>query len=264
MQLATLLDPLMGFSRKRDNKVPQLNLETPQSLAPIVRYAAELSRLMRQMDGVVYYWPPTFKDEEFEPGRMECRNLSYMLDKCPYKKKTVHGRVRPILQPNGESCSEAIVRVVCFPGLVAYRSGGGDAADDLLKEESHRRSNSGAPKDVIQSQARQAVHENTTKHSGFRTKVICKAVVHLQWGKQRLLTKEAGTSAHLDAMREGNLNKYDNDRAGFVELWEIFARRRANSTYRNDAPAAVLEKPGKGALAPSGGSHSPSRKGGGQ
>jgi hypothetical protein len=36
------------------------------------------------------------------------------------------------------------------------------------------------------------------------------------------LTKEAGTSRHLDAMRDGGMAKYAEDRRGFVELFDYF------------------------------------------
>ena len=50
-----------------------------------------------------------------------------------------------------------------------------------------------------------------TGDEGFRTRILCKGVVHLVWGQQRLLTKEAGTSRYLDAVRDGNEAKYEVD-----------------------------------------------------
>ena len=61
-----------------------------------------------------------------------------------------------------------------------------------------------------------------TGDEGFRSRVICKSVVHLEWGQQRLLTREAGTSRHLDAMRDGGMGRYEDDRRGFVELFDYF------------------------------------------
>lgn len=211
--------PRIGGVRRR--RAPATDRPFPlRPLAEIVSFAGDISRLIRQVQDVVYYWPPTFKDEEFEPARMECFNLRSMIEKSPYEKKNMHGRVRAVLQPS----EEAIVRVVCFPGLVAYRKGGGELAERLLGEEGRAESHRHEPPDVRRANARQAQHDGVTVHSGFRTKVICKAVVHLQWGKQRLLTKEAGTSAHLDAMRDHS-NKYQLDRTGFVELYDVYQRR---------------------------------------
>ncbi|RMZ32951.1 hypothetical protein D0859_02907 [Hortaea werneckii] len=219
LQLQQLLLPIVSVStgKKRDSADMRLN-----DLAAIIALAADLSRWMRQLDEVVYYWPPTFKDEEFEPGRMECVNLRQMLDESPYQKLDIQGRMRPRLQPGQEHRNEAIVRVVCFPGLVAYRQGGGELGGKVLAEQDRRRGNGSMPRDVQIAQARS--RDNVGVDDGYRTKVICKAVGHLTWGKQRLLTREAGTSAHLDAMRDHS-NKYLEDRKGFKELWDIFCER---------------------------------------
>lgn len=222
MQLEKLLKPLAAL--QGNGQVP-VSLDMP-ALATIVSTAADLSRSMRLAGDVVYYWQPTFKDEEFEPARMEGHNLRYMIENIPYEKREMHGRVRAALLPGSEHKSEAIVRVVCFPGLVAYRQGGSDLGDQLLREDEarHVASSRNLPHDVRMVQDRQARHDGITRDSGFRSKVICKAIVHLHWGKQRLLTREAGTSAHLDAVRDHS-NKYEEDRRGFKELFDIFSRR---------------------------------------
>ncbi|KAI7241553.1 hypothetical protein KC330_g610 [Hortaea werneckii] len=220
LQLQQLLLPIVSIphGNKRNSVDMRLN-----DLAAIIALAADLSRWIRQLDDVVYYWPPTFKDEGFEPGRMECVNLQQMLDESPYQKLDVQGRVQPQLRPGQEHRNEAIVRVVCFPGLVAYRQGGGELGEKFLAERDRRRGKeSSVPRDVQMAQARS--RNTVSVDDGYRTKVICKAVVHLTWGKQRLLTREAGTSAHLDAMRDHS-NKYLEDRKGFKELWDIFCER---------------------------------------
>jgi hypothetical protein len=79
---------------------------------------------------------------------------------------------------------------------------------------------------------------------GFRTKTICKAVVNLQWGKQRLLTKEAGTSNYLDAVRDGS-SKYKDDVVGWRELWDIFLEQNrrthaARSLVRANTPTTLI------------------------
>ncbi|KAK4542794.1 hypothetical protein LTR36_006170 [Oleoguttula mirabilis] len=222
VQLEKLLGPLAATVGGNGRTPMPLDV---RSLNTIVSMAADLSRSMRLMSNVVYYWPPTFKDEEFEPARMESNNLRYMIEESPYEKKDMHGRVRAVLLPDHADRSEAIVRVVCFPGLVAYRQGGGELGKRLLHAEGLRQRNAlEPPPDVQEVNARSARHDGITEDSGFRTKVICKAVVHLQWGKQRLLTKEAGTSAHLDAVRDHS-NKYEEDRRGFKELFDIYLDR---------------------------------------
>ena len=77
---------------------------------------------------------------------------------------------------------------------------------------------------MLRSRRMAANADKLTGSEGFRTRVLCKSVVHLVWGKQRLLTREAGTAAHLDAMRDGNEQKYEDDRKGYVELYDYFLR----------------------------------------
>jgi hypothetical protein len=125
-----------------------------------------------------------------------------------------------------EDKSEAIVRVVCFHGVVAYRQGGGRLAKEQLEED--KRGDGHVPPDVMR--ARERVGEAPlTGHEGIRSKTICKSLVLLQWGKQRLLTKEAGTSAHIDAVRDGNTKKYEDDCLGMVELYDMAQQRWADS-----------------------------------
>ena len=153
-------------------------------LAQIVDAAASLSREMRKSPDVVYYWPPTFKDEEFEPARMECLNLENMIRNSPYDKRAVQGHDRAVVRPGQEDRNEAIVRVVCFPGLVAYRQYGGDLAMRELEEEKSRPDH--APPDVKSRRKILDRHgQELTPDNGFRTRVICKSVVLLEWGKQR-------------------------------------------------------------------------------
>ena len=75
-----------------------------------------------------------------------------------------------------------------------------------------------------------------TGEEGFRTRVICKSVVVLQWGKQRLLTKEAGTSAHIDAVKSGKLSRYGKDYDGFVELSTLF-QEACPESYQSGPPS---------------------------
>jgi hypothetical protein len=162
--------------------------------------------------------------EEFDPERMECMNITSMMQNSPYEiKKQPNGQPdRSVLRGPTEN-KEAIVRITAFPCVVAHRQGGGQLAKRLLDEEEREEKKSGIhlPPDVKQSRdISRGPPLNGTE--GFRTRVICKSVVHLQWGKQRLLTKEAGTSRHLDAMRDGKMAKYEDDRWGFVELFDHF------------------------------------------
>lgn len=201
-----------------------------RAIAEIVALAASLARHMREQRDVLYYWPPTFKDEEFEPARMECLNLKHMITESPYDKKEINGIERAVLREGYEDSKQAIVRVVAWPGLVAYRQHGGELAkQELAAEDSKRHERDGGlavPPDVQAHRKRIASREKgLTGDEGFRTRVLCKSVVSLQWGKQRLLTKEAGTSRHIDAMKgkgEVGMEKYDEDYKGCLELWDIY------------------------------------------
>ena len=226
LQLEHLLLPLWNLGSK-STATTWRSSHRRRELAQIVSTAGVLSRSMRSSPDVVYYWPPTFKDEEFEPGHMECFNLRTMITESPYDKKTVSGFDRAVLREGHEHESEAIVRVVCFPGLVSYKQHGGALATQELAEEEKRKGNERLPPDVQMQRKRLAKQETSlTGDEGFRTRILCKSVVLLQWGKQRLLTKEAGTSQHLDAMK-GNgsgMEKYDDDYDGFVELYDVFEK----------------------------------------
>lgn len=151
---------------------------------------------------------------------MECLNIEAMIRESPYKNEVVQGHTRSVLVGAADQ-SEAIVKVVAFPSLVVHRKGGGDLAKTLLEEE--RQTDRTMPPDVFQSRRRSRDSPFVmTGKEGYRTRLLCKSVVHLMWGRQRLLTREAGTSSHLDAMRDGNEAKYDDDRRGWVELYDHF------------------------------------------
>ncbi|EME82946.1 uncharacterized protein MYCFIDRAFT_90185 [Pseudocercospora fijiensis CIRAD86] len=225
LQLSSMLAP---FWQQATRVPPSVHWKLKQ----IVRKAAEASRAMRQQEDVVYYWPPTFKDEEFEPARMECYNLNEMISHSPYDKTKVQGKFeRAMLREGEEQRSEAIVRVVCFPGLVAYRQHGGDMAVEEMQAD--ERENSHAPEDV--RRARMRFGEKLDVNHGFRSRVLCKSVVQLQWGQQRLLTREAGTSAHIDAVKAGNMRRYEDDSKAFRELHHLFDARHGRTTTTHRA-----------------------------
>jgi hypothetical protein len=172
----------------------------------------------------------TIDPEEFDPERMECINIADMISNSPYEKKVIGGHERSVLKGCAAN-SEAIVKVVAFSGLVVHRQGGGALAKRLLQEETRNGQHTDAPPDVTRAR-RMGMRDNDklTGDEGFRTRVLCKSVVHLVWGRQRLLTKEAGTSAHLDAMRDGKEQKYEDDREGFIELYDYFLENNPDAS----------------------------------
>lgn len=167
--------------------------------------------------------------EEFDQDRMECLNIESMIKSSPYSRHVTNGQETTVLVGPPEE-AEAIVKIVAFPGLVVHRKGGGALALSLLREERSGPPDPSIPPDVYQArmQAKDGCYK-LNGEEGYRTRVLCKSVVHLTWGKQRLLTREAGTSAHLDAMRDGNLQKYDIDREGLVELYDYFVKNNAQA-----------------------------------
>jgi len=195
-----------------------------QELVAIVEDAAKLSQTMRKDGETVYYWPPTFKDEEFAPERMECLNLAEMIRASPYDtKKSPKGYVRPVLEPGREHERNAVVRVVSWPGVVSYQQGGGELAQaELMKEVKQ----AGHASLDFQRRERLIAKDRgaLTGNEGFRTRILCKSVVLLQWGTQRLLTKEAGTSRYIKAMKSQD-KRYENDTKGCLELYDLFLDR---------------------------------------
>lgn len=210
-QLAKLLTPFWSDQGAVDLSTGKRGDE----LTAIISLAAKMAELIRRTPDVVYYWPPTFKDEEFEPARMEASNLSQMIQSSPYDKKKVGGIQRAVLREGFEHQKEAIVRIVTFPGIVAYRQYGGRLAAAELAAEGN--AEQGQPEDVLR--ARDRFGQAVTAKQGFRSRLIIKSVVYLEWGQQRLLTKEAGTSAHLDAVRDSNTSKYTDDSRSIKDLY---------------------------------------------
>ena len=190
-----------------------------QELDVIVDTAGRLSQRMRKKPDAVYLWTPAYKDEEFDAASNECLNLEYMIRESPYEKKSSKGTQRAMLKPDQDHRTQAIIQIVCFPGLTIYRRGGGNIAQQELAKETAQ--NQAFPADVRE----QRLRGMPGLKDGLRTKMLVKSVVTLIWGQQRLLTKEAGTAAHIDAKRTGDTDKYDEDLAGCVELMELFEER---------------------------------------
>lgn len=150
-----------------------------------------------------------------------------MINTSPYSKEVTDGYEETVLVGPPEE-SEAIVKIVAFSGLVAHRQGGGELAQRQIQEEAIKQNPSKDPQDAWGAHQIEK-GSSFTGDEGFRTRVLCKSVVHLIWGQQRLLTREAGTSTHLDALRSGRMDKYDVDREGFVELYEYFLQHNAQA-----------------------------------
>lgn len=183
----------------------------------------------------MYHWTTSFKDEEFDPSRIECLNLTTMIQNSPYEKSPADD-YEPVRLKSGHGDREqAIVQIVCFPSLTAYRRGGGELAQKYFAEEqaAEPRHNANIPPELRAQHKRVASQDQLTGDEGFRTTTICKSVVHLQWGMQSLLTEEAGTSFHSDAMNKRNgqsMDRYEDDRKGCVELWDVYKAVQGGKT----------------------------------
>ncbi|KAM0720156.1 hypothetical protein Q7P37_004292 [Cladosporium fusiforme] len=224
LKVKLALVKMMGPLYHPKQATQHISNDLTKELSKIVDIAGDLSREMRQCEDAIYYWPPTFKDD-----RMECLNLESMIKASPYARENANGHETTVLVGPPEQ-AEALVKIVAFPGLVVHRKGGGSLASRLLHEERSQQDDPRMPPDVLEARRRERGSPfNITGDEGFRTRLLCKSVVHLIWGRQRLLTREAGTSAHLDAMRDGNLEKYDDDRQGFIELYDYFKRQNLNA-----------------------------------
>lgn len=231
-QLTKLLMPLWEVKKKN---IAASRTAAAEAIGPrlraIVAATATLSRQMRLMPEVVFYWEPVHKDEVFEPARMESMNLRAMLESTPWVTKKVAagaaaatGPAATVLRDGQEKRSQSLVQVVVFPGLVAWRQGGGERA----KEEIRRaiKEEAALPPDVRLAWRKGGdAARNLTGNDGYRTRVLAKGVVFLHWSRQRLLTLEAGTSAHHDAVSNGETGKYREDYEGFVELWPLWLQR---------------------------------------
>lgn len=214
----------------------ELPIPLQQGLRGIIDVAIDISRLMRLVPNVVYYWTSTFKDEEFQPARMECYNLHEMILDSPYEMKVVNGFERAVpRQSVTDERKEAIVKIVCFPGLEAFRKSGGALAEEELNRSNNRPDH--APPDVQAARKRNGEKYKAT--DGYRSKTICKNIVYLIWGKQRLLTREAGTSRHIDAVRSGDMSRYTKDYEGFVELYDLAKQKWEQGAVVQASPSRL-------------------------
>ena len=194
-----------------------------KKLVDIVGKASKLSREMRQQVNVVYQWPGTFKDELWESKRMECLNLEQILSQSPYKLTKGPGWKATevtLVWDQDEAArrnEQSLVDIVCFPGLMSYRQGGGPTALKELQEQEKERNPEGSGRNL---------DEESKK--GFRNRVLAKALVSLKWGKQSLLSAEAGTSRHLEAMKKKDMSRYEQkpEEEGILPLMVMFNKTK--------------------------------------
>lgn len=148
------------------------------ALQDIVDAAANLSLDIRSQADVVYHFVPLAKGSSFKPEAMTCANLAPMQTASPYSGAVAGTGSR-------RTNVSALVKVVCFEGLTAYRQGGGELATSKLEgqgtdaywEEGGQgwRDHGGR---VINNRDRERRHDPS---DGFRSRVLAKGVVALEW-----------------------------------------------------------------------------------
>ena len=117
---------------------------------------------------------------------MESLNLRSMISESPYdKEKNLKGIEEAVLREGQEDRRQAIVHIVCFPGLVSYRQGGDELADQELADEEEERmvreSRVKIPADVKRHrQLLQSQEQKPSREDGYRTRLISKSVVWLE------------------------------------------------------------------------------------
>lgn len=184
-----------------------------------VKTAANMSHDIRRQADVVYYFTPVFKHEEFDPSRMVCANLKPTQDSCPLIEE--EGEEANDL--NGDSDSIAMVKVVCFHGITAYRSEGGEAGKRWLQRQKEldvieaRETTKGnkrwdEPPEMTPHEIRERRKRNRKEvglRDGIRSKVLAKGIVALSWGLERKMKKDKidgeddGYMELVDVVREG-------------------------------------------------------------
>ncbi|GAB7344163.1 hypothetical protein MBLNU457_2056t1 [Dothideomycetes sp. NU457] len=173
----------------------------------IVRSAATLNNLIRMQPDIVFYWVPVYRGMEFELERMTCANLWPVQRSSPFNDPDAD--VDPDVK--------ALVRIVCFHGLTSYRRGGGDQARYMLEREKRKgyfEPGGQGEEDGVRPPRK---GEDVDVDSGFRSRVLAKAIVALSWGAERPIETVVLDGDKEELVDEGA----GKDDARFVELMEI-------------------------------------------
>ncbi len=138
------------------------------NLWTIIDVAARISLAMCREE-TIYYVDAPAKNSVWDPKEMSVMNPRAINEAGEYK----------------EYDEVPLVRIVCFPGIVAYRPGNGRAGGEGM---------------------------------GFRVRRICRAEVVLEWGVERKIGGPPGSNANANANRE-----VEGKREGVVTLREAIA-----------------------------------------
>lgn len=176
MQIERLLRPIRELDYKliSTGKPTQEQIPYATDLGRITRAAVAANTVLRENGNVVYYFQPVFKDEEFEPERMECQNLLETRAKCPYPGVDTKGKEVPANDPRGDPTDQCLVRIVCSYGCVAHRKGGGDLGKQMLEDEEDQPDLSLPPEARPKKGAKEFYGRVITHEDGFRTKTVAR------------------------------------------------------------------------------------------
>lgn len=201
LQLQKLLAPIYDLSH-RTKRVAETDSESPvytDTLQDIVLIAVRMNHFIRITGDVVYHFEPVFKDEEFDPSRMDCFNLKYMQQECPWSGSDdedstdddideeggddENGAGEEGKEPGRDPTDIALVRVLCSLGCIAHRQGGAELGRRLLAADEGKPDLSLAP-EVRSRRPRNEYRGRIIKEDdGYRSKTLAKvrhtAVCHL-------------------------------------------------------------------------------------
>lgn len=170
IQLEKLLHPIRELHHNIDLQCGNYT----KGLQAIVAEAVYINQMIRMNGNVVYFFQPVFKDEEFDPFRMECQNLRAIQSTCPMEILDDDNQVIPGVDPHGDPTDIALVRIVCSNGCVAWRKGGGSYGERLLADEAETPDHS-LPPELQGVRPRNEFYGRViTKDDGLRTKVVAK------------------------------------------------------------------------------------------
>ncbi|KAL1304529.1 hypothetical protein AAFC00_003512 [Neodothiora populina] len=187
-QLETILNPIRDLDDTV--RIARIDAAYIEGLRSILLHAVRINNYMRKLDDVLYYFQPIFKDEEFDPNEMECENLRDMQLDCPLDDPTeaavaaaMGKQPRRTKKIRGDPTDRVLVRVICSPGCIAYRKGGGDLAKYILQQE-RLHQDQFLPPELRSRFAREKVYGRViTEEDGLRSRRLTRATAAFRWGK---------------------------------------------------------------------------------
>lgn len=177
LQLERLLRPIrdLDYKRQEPDEPERDPAAYTEALSNIVGIAGILNAMIRANGDAVYHFQPVFKDMEFDPSTMHCKNLKEMQNSSPLGRDVDdEGNQIGANDPRGDPRDRALVRVVCSLGCSVFRPSGGDLARQILKDEEGRPDYSVAPELRSTTRGNEYKGRIITAEDGFRTKKLAK------------------------------------------------------------------------------------------